>query len=168
VTDGHTLPGVAPGSIGFAFSFDSLVHAEQDALDGYLVALGDALAPDGVAFLHHSNFGAVLAERPSSENRHWRAESVSAAAVAEAAAKAGLVVPRQEIVDWGGVAECDALTLVARPDSRWDRAPLRLVNASFMGEAQSLAVRSRLWGTGLERPVPAPRRGFWARLFGVD
>jgi SAM-dependent methyltransferase len=159
-TDGRTFPDVAPGSLDFVFSFDSLVHAERDALEAYLVALASALTGDGVAFLHHSNFGAVLADRPGLENRGWRAESVSAAAIAEAAMNATLVCPLQEIVDWGDVADSDAFTLVARPGSRWDRPPVRLVNRFFMGEAQSAAIRSRLWGTG----APAPRKGFWARF----
>lgn len=162
VTDGRTLPGPEPGSIDLAFSFDSLVHAELDVLAGYLGELARLLSPEGVAFLHHSNFGAVLAARPGTENRHWRAESASADGFREACAAAGLVCPRQEVVDWGGVEDCDAFSLVARPGSSRDRPPERRRNPHFMGEAQSLAARSALWGLEPEG-APAGRWSGWRR-----
>ena len=57
VNDGVTLPMVADGSIDFAFSFDSLVHVEIEVLSGYLDELARVLTSEGVAFLHHSNYG---------------------------------------------------------------------------------------------------------------
>ena len=56
VNDGHSLPMVEDSSIDFAFSFDSLVHVEAETLAGYLGELARVLKPDGVAFLHHSNY----------------------------------------------------------------------------------------------------------------
>jgi len=144
-TDGRSLPGVGDGEVELAFSFDSLVHAELDVLAGYARELARTLAPDGVAFLHHSNFGAVLAARPGAQNRHWRGESASAEAFVECCRSAGLRCPVQEVVDWGGVDACDAFSVVTRPGSRWDRDPVRRSNPFFMGEAQSLAVRSALY-----------------------
>ena len=52
-----SLPMVEDQSIDFAFSFDSLVHVESDVLMGYLAELARTLKPEGVAFLHHSNYG---------------------------------------------------------------------------------------------------------------
>jgi hypothetical protein len=57
VNDGTSLEMVPDGSVDFCFSFDSLVHAEADVVSGYLQALATKLAPDGVAFIHHSNLG---------------------------------------------------------------------------------------------------------------
>ena len=48
---------VEDGSVDFAFSFDSLVHAEADVLGAYLGELARKLKPDGVGFIHHSNIG---------------------------------------------------------------------------------------------------------------
>jgi SAM-dependent methyltransferase len=56
--DGHSLPMVADSSVDFAFSLDSLIHAEADTLKGYLTELARVLKPDGVAVLHHSNYAA--------------------------------------------------------------------------------------------------------------
>jgi len=151
-TDGRSLAAVAAGAIDFAFSFDSLVHAELDVLAGYAGELARVLAADGAAFLHHSNFGAVLAARPGSQNRHWRGESASAEAFAECCRSAGLACPVQEIVDWGGVDQCDVFSVVTRRGSRWDRDPVRRVNPFFMGEAQSLAVRAALYGPPADGP----------------
>jgi hypothetical protein len=54
---GKSLSAVADGSIDFAFSFDSLVHFEVDAMESYLRELACKLSADGVAFLDHSNLG---------------------------------------------------------------------------------------------------------------
>lgn len=48
---------MADDSIDLAFSFDSLVHAEQDVLAGYLSVFATKLKPGGTAVLHHSNLG---------------------------------------------------------------------------------------------------------------
>lgn len=55
VTDGKSLEMVPDGSVDLAFSFDSLVHAEEDVLDSYLRQLRSKLSKDGVGFIHHSN-----------------------------------------------------------------------------------------------------------------
>jgi SAM-dependent methyltransferase len=62
VGDGRKLPMVADASIDFAFSFDSLVHAEADILESYASELARVLKSNAIAFLHHSNL-ATLTER---------------------------------------------------------------------------------------------------------
>jgi SAM-dependent methyltransferase len=57
INDGISLPTLANESIDFAFSFDSLVHVEADVIAAYLTDLARVLAPDGIAWLHHSNLG---------------------------------------------------------------------------------------------------------------
>ena len=47
VNDGRSLEMVEDGSVDFAFSFDSLVHAEADVLEAYLGQLARKLSPDG-------------------------------------------------------------------------------------------------------------------------
>jgi len=49
---------VPDGIVDFAFSFDSLVHADADILEAYLEQLARKLTHDGVGFVHHSNMGA--------------------------------------------------------------------------------------------------------------
>ncbi len=57
VNDGTSLDMVEDGTVDLAFSFDSLVHAEMDVLEGYLDQLQRKLSPDGVVVFHHSNLG---------------------------------------------------------------------------------------------------------------
>src|SRR5438132_696006 len=52
--DGKSLEMISNGSIDFAFSFDSLVHAEDEVLRAYIVQLSSKLTKDGIAFIHHS------------------------------------------------------------------------------------------------------------------
>ena len=86
LTDGRSLDVVEAGSVDFAFSLDSLVHADLDTMTAYLQALGRVLAPDGVAFLHHSNLAAyrtrlALVQRASDPLRALTARSARAASL---------------------------------------------------------------------------------------
>ncbi len=117
-TDGSTLPGIAAASIDFACSWDSLVHAELDAVGGYVRELGRVLRPGGTAFLHHSTMldhvdanGQLTVPNP-----HWRATSVSAAIVQARAIASGLQCVTQELVQWGSTTYSDCFTLLRRQD----------------------------------------------------
>ncbi len=161
--DGHALPMVADSSVDFAFSFDSLVHAEAEALNGYLIELARVLRPDGVAFLHHSNYGAyrrsthalaplqgvfghlpalargALGRTGAYRGAEWRAPSVSAACFAGLCEKAGMRCVGQELVNWaGGVLLLDSISVVTRPRSRWDRPNQVVKNRMFRSEARSI------------------------------
>lgn len=163
--DGRSIPTVADSSIDLAFSFDSLVHVEAEVLADYLRELARVLKSDGVAFLHHSNYGAYqrssralaplqpafrllpskvqggLGRAGVSRKRGngWRAPSVSAARFAELCGEAGLRCVGQELINWtGGVLLLDCISVVTRPHSRWDN-PSRLVkNWLFRAEARSI------------------------------
>lgn len=149
VNDGLTLPMVADRSIDFAISFDSLVHAEIEVVEAYLHELGRTLQPNGLALLHHSNLAAlrVGGELPF-ENRHGRAESVSAAEVSGLCPDAGLACIGQEIVNWGRDELTDSLTLVTPRGSRHERPPVVFENPAFMAEALRLAELARVYALG--------------------
>jgi SAM-dependent methyltransferase len=111
VGDGLRLPVIPDASIDFAFSFDSLVHAEADVLESYALELARVLKPNGVAFLHHSNV-ASLPERSIWDRikRRWarapisyagRAGSMSATLMREFTDRAGMSCVQQELIPWG-------------------------------------------------------------------
>jgi SAM-dependent methyltransferase len=174
--DGRTLPMVNDGSVDFAFSFDSLVHVELDTLSGYLAELSRALRPDGVAFLHHSNYGtyrrsagllapvqpvfdrlptparAGLLRTGTYRGNHWRAPSVTAASFAQACQDHGLTCVGQELVNWeGGVLLLDCFSVVTRPGSRWAGPNHVVKNRLFRSEARAV----RRWSSA----YPSPPRG---------
>ncbi|HKO04467.1 MAG TPA: class I SAM-dependent methyltransferase [Candidatus Acidoferrales bacterium] len=108
--DGLTFPMVETASIDFAFSFDSLVHAEAEVVSSYVNELARVLKPGGAAFLHHSNLGGIrrsvwdkvkrrLSGLPYEQN--WRASSMSAAKMREFAERARMSCVQQELVPWG-------------------------------------------------------------------
>lgn len=160
VGDGRSLPMVGARSVDFAFSFDSLVHAESDVLESYAHELARVLKPNGVAFIHHSNMAvyrrsADLARTIPEKIRRrltihgllvnvfaWRAESTSAAQFAELCDRAGLACVGQELVAWHyGRHLTDVISLVTPRGSRWER-PNRVVrNPALMHEAR---LRERL------------------------
>lgn len=158
VNDGRSLSMIDDESIDFAFSFDSLVHAQADVIADYLTQLAAKLTPDGVGFIHHSNAGTLKA--PSALSRHlprriyrplkrrgiavnltaWRDPAMTAAAFRHQCTGAGLVCVTQELVSWefGGYL-LDAFSIIARPGSRWER-PLRTRrNPLFVVEARRMA-----------------------------
>jgi SAM-dependent methyltransferase len=159
--DGKSLSMIADQTVDFVFSFDSLVHVEADVIDAYLAELSRVLAPDGIAFIHHSNMGThlpslraarllekaagpiPLARRVLTRLRiinwdHARAESMTAEHLAIACRNAGLTCVGQELIDWGHRRRLiDCLSLVARPESRWARPAVVVSNPNFMDEALS-------------------------------
>lgn len=166
VNDGRSLAMVPDGSVDLVFSFDSLVHAEYDALEAYLAQLAAKLTRDGVGFVHHSNFGsyrraAALARRIPRRPRivltryklvvdvfAWRADT-TAEGVAEICARHGLACVAQEKIPWQhGRGLSDALSLFTRRGSRWDREPVVVENRAFMKEAAGLAQVGALYGSG--------------------
>jgi SAM-dependent methyltransferase len=171
MNDGHSLPAVESGSVDLIFSFDSLVHVEFSEMQGYLTDISDRLGPDGVAFLHHSNRAAVdvgvgpvdmsiqwairhsrllsrvIGKLGLGQLREWRAFSVSAPIIERAAREAGLRVVGQELVNWGGPALTDCISVVARPNSKWDRSNVVARNPRFMAEAESAGAIDNVFGT---------------------
>ncbi len=155
VNDGLSLAMIEDDSIDLAFSFDSLVHAELEVLTAYLQQLRRKLRRDGVAFLHHSNVGALDpyldaikdlskqqlealgVERPLD---HWRAHSVDAASFALAARQAGLQCINQEQINWIDTSfTIDCISIVTPPGSRWARPNRITRNPRFMEEAAHIA-----------------------------
>jgi SAM-dependent methyltransferase len=158
VNDGRSLEMVPDGSIDFAFSFDSLVHVEQDVLAAYLAQLSTKLTAEGVGFFHHSNAGAyprllALTKRMPGRLRRrlvargalidlgaWRAESVTAEGFAERCGEAGLACVSQEKVNWEhGPFLTDAFSIFARTGSSWNRPRTVVRNPLFREEAKRMS-----------------------------
>ena len=153
VGDGRKLPMVADASIDFAFSFDSLVHAEADILEGYTAELARVLKPGAVAFVHHSNL-ATLSERSIWDKlKHrwtgvpiddcWRAYSMSAKAMRQFAGCVGMSCVQQELVPWGSgypvLIDCIS-TIINAPNQ-----PCAIIeNRRFMEEAKTIKRISEL------------------------
>jgi SAM-dependent methyltransferase len=167
VSDGRSLPEVGDRSVDLIFSFDSLVHAEADVLEAYLRELARVLAADGVAFVHHSNMGALrrqadrarrvpdgwrrrLAKHGILVNTYaWRAESTTAEWFARECSASGLSCIGQELIAWHyGRYLTDTISLVARPGSRWDRQRVVVRNRGFMEEARMAREVERIYGGG--------------------
>lgn len=107
VNDGVSLAQVPDGSIDFLFSFDSLVHAEADAVGAYLAQAARKLTPGGAGFVHHSNLGAFVHPRTGRvrwfvTRRNWRAESMSANVFRRQCHASGLTCASQELINWFG------------------------------------------------------------------
>lgn len=163
VNDGKSLAMIPSNSIDFIFSFDSLVHAECEVIEGYLNESKRILRPDGVGFIHHSNFGQYQRElsaiqRVPVESReqvikkkylqpnHWRAASMTAGHFANYCEKADLQCVSQELVNWGTEhLLIDCFSLFTLRGSKWSK-PNRLVeNPKFMKEARMIKSRSSLY-----------------------
>jgi SAM-dependent methyltransferase len=158
VNDGRSLSMVEDGSVDFAFSFDSLVHADPGVIGGYLEELAEKLAPEGVGFIHHSNAGSLRRVSEISRRvpdrvfgplmRHgvivnlaaWRDTQMTAATFRHQCERVGLSCIAQELVSWEyGLYLLDSFSIFTRQGSRWDR-PLRLTrNPLFVAEARRMA-----------------------------
>jgi SAM-dependent methyltransferase len=171
--DGKSLAVVEDDSIDFLFSFDSLVHVEEDAIAAYLREFARTLTADGVAFIHHSNLGEYRSEASGAaalskltspvpiaqkilrragliDWHQSRAPSMSAGRWVELCEAAGLVCVGQEIINWAKPQFTDCISLVARPGSRWARPNVVVRNPHFMAEAGSTKSLSEIF-TSLSR-----------------
>ncbi len=137
-TDGRSLAGIDDASIDLVFSWDSLVHAERDAMVGYVNEIARVLVPGGSAWLQHSNLGAFTdaAGVPTIANPNWRGSSVSAASMREWATAAGLACVSQEIVQCAE-ADVDCITVLRRP------VPGQPVAAPVLHRHEDFAVEMR-------------------------
>lgn len=167
LNDGRSLAMIPDGSIDFLFSYDSLVHVEKDVIQAYLEQLPAKLAPDGAAFIHHSNIGEFAGyfsalDRLSrgrgllsrlgvvEPGDHKRARSMTADIFVSLASAAGLSVVSQEVVNWATRRTIDCLSIVTRPKSKWDCGFRRWVNPEFGREAQYITQLAALY----DRPAP--------------
>ncbi len=160
--DGKSLDMVPDGSIDFVFSFDSLVHAEEDVLDAYLRQLSVKLKKNGTGVIHHSNIGAYrtyfglvnripqgilkrgLIKFNLIDNERWRAHSMTADKFRDQARKYGLQCTGQEIINWGTRRLIDCISIfVNDPDKKHVCRIIR--NADIMKEAKIIRSLSALY-----------------------
>ena len=158
VNDGRSLRMLGEGSVDFAFSFDSLVHADAEVMEAYATELARVLTPDGVAFLHHSNLAAyrgltrlthVVPNRLRAplvrrgaliDIGAWRAQDVGAEWFAAVCGRAGLSCFSQELISWQhGRWLTDALTLLTPAGSGWARPRAVVRNPRFGDEGRRMA-----------------------------
>lgn len=160
LNDGKSLDMVADDSVDFIFSFDSLVHADTEALFGYLGQFRRILKRNGAAFIHHSNNGATWRFNPRrvpklrgvltllhlTEYHHIRDFSVSAATVEKAAQGFGLACIGQEINTWlNRRTLIDCFSTFTRLDSDLARPNKVVRSYDLPNEARSWAKLSGLY-----------------------
>jgi ubiquinone/menaquinone biosynthesis C-methylase UbiE len=172
VNDGSSLSVVPDGTIDFLFSFDSLVHAEKDVIESYVLQFSKKLKPDGVGFVHHSNLGAYpgrlrifntfrrlplffqqqilkekYLERLLSINvEGWRAKSMTAKLFGQYCEQSGLKCISQELVNWfKGTCLIDSFSVFTKPGSRWDKEFVRMENNKFVNNTTLTSRLARLY-----------------------
>jgi SAM-dependent methyltransferase len=162
VNDGRSLDFISDRSLDFAFSFDSLVHAEADVVEAYVRQLSRKLKPAGVAFIHHSNawhyrrrfapgrllplvWRTRLMRYRLLPRDHMRAPTMSAERFAQFCVDAGCRCVSQELVNWGYLRDLDCLSIFTPNGSPWDREPRRVSNPFFLEEARSFKRASALY-----------------------
>ncbi|MGH9509357.1 MAG: class I SAM-dependent methyltransferase [Terriglobales bacterium] len=175
VNDGKSLAAVSDESVDFAFSFDSLVHAEADVIEAYLQELANKLTPGGIAFIHHSNMGACslacristlvpkggpLGLEPRSslilrgllpDSSAWRAQSVTAERVRQMGEARGLRCLIQEKISWKhGKYLIDCLSVLARAKPGVAHGPVR-ENPGFAKFAAAVKETVELYRNGPEK-----------------
>lgn len=156
LNDGKSLSMIEDGSIDFVFSFDSLVHAEADALEAYVKQFAAKMKPNAVGFIHHSNLGRYQQELSLVRNipedsrdvivkpelqyltrSHGRAPSMKAELFIDYCKQGGLQCMSQELVNWGSEGLLlDCFSVFTRQDSRWAKPTAVLENPNLMLEAK--------------------------------
>jgi 2-polyprenyl-3-methyl-5-hydroxy-6-metoxy-1,4-benzoquinol methylase len=148
VNDGKSLDMVADNAVDFVFSWDSLVHADNEALHSYLRFLSTKLKPDGVGFIHHSNLGSFVDSETGQltiENPHWRDSTMTATLFRKYCGEVGLKCLSQEIIVWANDALTDCFSLFTRELVKTNRATNVYENNDFMYEARKIRKISEIY-----------------------
>jgi SAM-dependent methyltransferase len=130
--DGLSLAAAGSEPFDFIFSFDSLVHADNEVFVSYIPQILRLLTERGVAFIHHSNYSSSGAN----ENKHFRSLNVNSGTVSRIIRESNGFVYVQEQVNWGSKELIDCFTLFGRRAS--SKVMVRLSNPDFMVEANSI------------------------------
>ena len=136
VNDGLTMPMISDRSIDFVFSYGSFVHMEEDVAASYIGEIARTLGPRGVAFIHHSNGGAVYQGTvPRNFSR------LSAAFVADCARSNGLLPVSQELHNWGTPPDepISCISVLTTSDSPYAGELRVLINRDGDAEAARIA-----------------------------
>jgi hypothetical protein len=108
------------------------VHAEFDVFKSYIPQILQKLNKGGVAFVHHSNLGAL---GTGFANPHLRAVSVSRQKIEDLIVESGGQIVIQEVINWRGNFPQDCLTMFVK-DAGQQVKPVHLYNLRFMDEAE--------------------------------
>lgn len=154
LNDGKSLDMIPNNSIDFVFSWDSLVHAENDVIEAYLREIASKLTPNGIGFIHHSSLARykdITTGSLTVENKHWRASSMSAELFKKYCDQVGLNCIRQEIINWGDIIYNDCFSLFTHKNSRYS-IPNRIIeNIDFGNEINHSLYISRIYNIDLEQ-----------------
>lgn len=118
---GSDLKDITSASIGFLYSFDSVVHFSRELVEIYMPEFQRVLAPGGYAFVHHSNFGRISLDSEFRNHPAWRS-NVDKDWFAQCAFRHRLLTAKQRLLSWAvGAVELedfDCLSLLHKP-SQW-------------------------------------------------
>lgn len=101
--DGESLKEIADNSVDFAFSFDSMVHFNFDLMMKYVAEIRRVLKDGGRALIHYSNCQDVTGQEFGPGLRGAMTNGLMLSAIPE------YKVIHNEIIDWGGVKNLDAI-----------------------------------------------------------
>lgn len=133
--DGRSLAVVDKQRFDLVFSFDSLVHADMDAMSDYIPQIVQLLKPGGIAFLHHSN----LAAYPDVGEWQHRSRNVSAELVANVVEEHGGRVLIQELFNGGPGLGYDCFSTFCRQGDHTAVERRTLFNPGLMGREGTIA-----------------------------
>jgi len=110
VCNGYDLQPLADASLTFIYCFDAMVHFDSDVVRSYLKDTRRVLRPGGRAFYHHSNYTDGHDWRSNPHGRNFMSREM----FGHYAVKEGLTVVRQELLNWGGEASLDCLSMIEK------------------------------------------------------
>jgi SAM-dependent methyltransferase len=166
VNDGKSLAMIPDQTVDFVFSFDSLVHADEEAIESYVNQISSKLRKDGVAFVHHSNIGKYLSSfsrlvwdiAPTYKTHfkrilswaglytdHGRARTMTAQKFLEYVEKANMRCISQEYIAWESKF-IDCISVITLKGSIWERPNRLLRNKGIKKDVKNLGIIAELYG----------------------
>lgn len=130
--DGLSLDMIDNNSMDFIFSFDSLVHVNDETMKSYIREIGKKLNENGVAFIHHSNLNFF-----NNYSSHVRDTSVDYRKISSYAQENNLNCIVQELINWENEPFLiDCISTICKKGSKFDKESILFKNDRFMDEAK--------------------------------
>ena len=148
VNDGKSLAFLQDNSIDFAFSWDSLVHANEEVFRSYMGFLSRKLKPGAFGFFHHSNMASYRDPTTgvvAKQSQHWRDLTMSAELFRSISNENGIEVITQEIFEWETGLFSDVFSFFRRIGGAPPGETRIVENPEFLKEVANLRFLSDLY-----------------------
>lgn len=114
LTDGLSIPNIVDSTCDVVFCYDAMVHFEPNVVKAYLSEVHRVLKPGGTAILHHSNLPPSCGAKEYWRDNPGHRSPLDLNEFDSWCSALGCTLKLRNFVDWSGIPNLDALSVVVK------------------------------------------------------